>query len=120
MNPARAVLAERATATASVATMQEPAAAAGPIRARPTLRFPGAPWGCGGCNGCATAEPTRVGGLIRRGWTTTAMADMRARGSGAIRCGRSMTLADERLSGSGVDIRGPRRADDEFVVGERT
>jgi hypothetical protein len=54
---------------------------------------PGAPWGC---SGCATAEPTRVGGLIRHGRNTTAMADMRACGSGGIRRGRGTTLVDAR------------------------
>jgi hypothetical protein len=66
-DPAQASLVERAAAAASVATMQEPAAAAGPICAHPISRFPGAPWGYDGYNGCATTEPTRVGGLIRQG-----------------------------------------------------
>jgi hypothetical protein len=65
--------------------VQEPAAAASPIRTRPISWFPWAPWGC---SGCTTAEPMRVGTLIRCGRTTTAMPDMRARGSGGIRHGR--------------------------------
>ena len=115
----QASLAERAAAAAGVATMQEPATAAGPIRARPIARFPGAPWGCDGCNDCVTAEPTRVSGLIRRWRTTTAMADMRARGSGGIRHGQGTALADARPGGSDVDRRGSWRTDDEFMVGEQ-
>jgi hypothetical protein len=61
VDPAQASLVEHAAAAAGVATMQEPAAAAGPIRTCPISRFPGAPCGC---SGCATAEPIRVGGLI--------------------------------------------------------
>jgi hypothetical protein len=76
-----------------VATIQEPAVAASLIHKRPILRFLGAPWGCGGCNGCAMAEPTCLGGLIRRGRTTTTMADMRARGSSGIRRGQGAALA---------------------------
>jgi hypothetical protein len=49
-----------------------------------------------------------------------AMADMRVRGSDGIRCRRGMALPDEWLSGSGVDIRGLRQADNEFAVGGRT
>jgi hypothetical protein len=75
-------------ATAGVATVQEPAAAAVPVRdgerARPISWFPGAPWGCGNCCGYATVEPTHVGGLIRRGRTKTSMAEMRERVSGRI------------------------------------
>jgi hypothetical protein len=80
-DPARATLSEHATAAAGVATLQEPAAATGPVRACPISWFPMAPWGCGGCSGCTTVEPIRVGGLIRHGRTTTAMADKQARGS---------------------------------------
>jgi hypothetical protein len=58
-----------------------------------------------------------VGELIRRGRTLTAMADMRARGSGGIRRGQGMALADARSGGSDVDRRGSWRTDDEFVVG---
>jgi hypothetical protein len=61
-----------------------------------------------------------------RGWADPTQSDhdgdvdMRARGSGGIRCGRGTALADTRPSGSGVDIRGLRRADDKFAVGGRT
>jgi hypothetical protein len=74
------------------------------------------PWGCGSCNGCATAEPTRVGGLIRRGRTTTVMADMRARGSGGIQREQGAALPDARPGGSDVDRRGPRLADGRGAV----
>jgi hypothetical protein len=113
-------LAERAAVATDMVTMQEPAAAAGPIHACPISRFSGAPWGYGGCNGCAMAEPMRIGGLIRQGRTTTAMADKRARRSSGIRRGQGAALADARPSGSDVDRRGPRRADDEFAAGGRT
>jgi hypothetical protein len=62
----------------------------------PISWFPGAPWGYGGCSSCATIEPTRVGELILCGRTTTAMPDMRARGSGRIQRGRSTALVDAR------------------------
>jgi hypothetical protein len=61
---------------------------AGTVCTRPTSLFPRAPWGCGGCSGCATAEPTRMGGLIRCGRTTTTMSNMRR--------GRGAALADVR------------------------
>jgi hypothetical protein len=48
------------------------------------------------------------------------MADMRARGSGEIRRGQGVALADVRSGGSDMDRRGPRRVDDEFAVGGRT
>jgi hypothetical protein len=61
-----------------------------------------------------------------RGWADPTQADhdddadMRARGSGGIRCGRGTARAGARPGGSDVDIRGPRRADDEFAVSGRT
>jgi hypothetical protein len=134
-DPARAALAKHATAAAGVATLQEPTAAAGPVRACPILWFPWAPWGCDGCSGCTTVEPTRVGGLIRHGRTTMTMADKQARGSGGIRRGRGASLADawagkSARTGCGSSRRtvgrfrrgqkGPRRADYEFAVGRRT
>jgi hypothetical protein len=48
------------------------------------------------------------------------MVNMRARGSGGIRRGKSAALADARPGSSEVDRRGQRRANDEFVVGVRT
>jgi hypothetical protein len=84
-----------------VATMQEPAAAAGPIHTRPISRFPGAPCGC---SGCATAEPIRVGGLI---WCErTTMVDMRGAGlAGSSADGAQLWPTCERagLAGSGAD-----------------
>jgi hypothetical protein len=70
-----------------VATVQEPAAAACPVCARPISRFPEAPWGCDGYSDCAIVQPTRVGGLIRRGQTMTVMIDMRAHEFSRIRRG---------------------------------
>jgi hypothetical protein len=68
----------------------------------------------------AVATATVAQRQNQHGRTTTTMADMRAHGSGGIRRGWGAALADTRPGGSGVDRRGPQRADDKFMAGGRT
>jgi hypothetical protein len=128
---ARAALAERVTvalraggssggvagrargAAAGVATMQEPAPAAGPIRARPISWFPGR-------HGAAADA------MVARRWNQHVWVDH----DGDARHASAQVWRDPMWTGhgsgrrvtgsSGVDIRGPRRANDEFAVGGRT